>query len=390
MKENENNKNQWLDILPPLGALVTMAILIVIFSLLKNNQAVAEAWTKGFGEFYYSVVGPTTSWLPFSLTEIYFVIIGIITIVSIVQLIKRFINKRPVEGVKKIIKIFNIVVATVLTYTVTCEFAYKRNPVDLPFYEEEVDNTEFKDIYNYFAEDLNNCISQLEFADNGDLIINKTIHDISLLVEDSYKIIESDYFFKTTVHAKPMISSFIYRELQITGVTFAPLGEPNVNYLATSIELPIVIAHELAHTKGVMREDEANQVAFYVCLNSDDIYLRFSAYAIYFYQMSIISSSTYMSEADREDLVTVDPKYVLSRNYANNYWKEHDLMSKIGDWINNLYIKSSGDEKGTSSYSEGSESTPGEPTPIDPTLLTLIPSKYQKIFFEKYYKNKTS
>ena len=390
MKENENNKNQWLDILPPLGALVTMAILIVIFSLLKNNQAVAEAWTKGFGEFYYSVVGPTTSWLPFSLTEIYFVIIGIITIVSIVQLIKRFINKRPVEGVKKIIKIFNIVVATVLTYTVTCEFAYKRNPVDLPFYEEEVDNTEFKDIYNYFAEDLNNCISQLEFADNGDLIINKTIRDISLLVEDSYKIIESDYFFKTTVHAKPMISSFIYRELQITGVTFAPLGEPNVNYLATSLELPIVIAHELAHTKGVMREDEANQVAFYVCLNSDDIYLRFSAYAIYFYQMSIISSSTYMSEADREDLVTVDPKYVLSRNYANNYWKEHDLMSKIGDWINNLYIKSSGDEKGTSSYSEGSESTPGEPTPIDPTLLTLIPSKYQKIFFEKYYKNKTS
>ena len=390
MKENENNKNQWLDILPPLGALVTMAILIVIFSLLKNNQAVAEAWTKGFGEFYYSVVGPTTSWLPFSLTEIYFVIIGIITIVSIVQLIKRFITKRPVEGVKKIIKIFNIVVATVLTYTVTCEFAYKRNPVDLPFYEEEVDNTEFKDIYNYFAEDLNNCISQLEFADNGDLIINKTIRDISLLVEDSYKIIESDYFFKTTVHAKPMISSFIYRELQITGVTFAPLGEPNVNYLATSLELPIVIAHELAHTKGVMREDEANQVAFYVCLNSDDIYLRFSAYAIYFYQMSIISSSTYMSEADREDLVTVDPKYVLSRNYANNYWKEHDLMSKIGDWINNLYIKSSGDEKGTSSYSEGSESTPGEPTPIDPTLLTLIPSKYQKIFFEKYYKNKTS
>ena len=385
-----DKKKQWLDILPPLGCLVTMILLIVLFSILKSVPAIAEAWTRGFGQFYFSVVGPTVSWFPLSITEFYYITIGIIILVSIIQLIKRFVKHKPIEGVKKILKIANIITATLLTYTITFEFGYKREPVDLPFYSEKVENSEFKDIYNYFAEDLNYCISQLEFTEEGDLVINKSIREISELVEKSYDIIDSDYFFKTTVHAKPMMSSVIYRELQITGITFAPFGEANVNYLATSLEIPVTIAHELAHTKGVMRENEANQVAFYVCLNSDDVYLRFSAYALYFYQMSIMTSSSYMNKADREDLVLIDSNYYLSRQYASKYWKDHDLMEKIGDWFNNLYIKSSGDPNGTASYSGGTQTDSGDPTPEDPTLLTLVPSQYQKLFFENYYRNKDS
>ena len=385
-----DKKKQWLDILPPLGCLVTMILLIVLFSILKSVPAIAEAWTRGFGQFYFSVVGPTVSWFPLSITELYYITIGIIILVSIIQLIKRFVKHKPIEGVKKILKIANIITATLLTYTITFEFGYKREPVDLPFYSEKVENSEFKDIYNYFAEDLNYCISQLEFTEEGDLVINKSIREISELVEKSYDIIDSDYFFKTTVHAKPMMSSVIYRELQITGITFAPFGEANVNYLATSLEIPVTIAHELAHTKGVMRENEANQVAFYVCLNSDDVYLRFSAYALYFYQMSIMTSSSYMNKADREDLVLIDSNYYLSRQYASKYWKDHDLMEKIGDWFNNLYIKSSGDPNGTASYSGGTQTDSGDPTPEDPTLLTLVPSQYQKLFFENYYRNKDS
>ena len=388
MNENLTKKNNWFDIIPPIATLVTMCSLILILSLLKTNAAIANWWTKNIGQFYFSVIGPTVSWFPISVTEIYYIVIGVIIIVSIVQLIRRFIKHKPVEGVKKIVKIANIVVATLLTYTFTCEFAYNRDPVDLPFYQEKVPNSEFKDIYNYFAEDFNYCMSQLSFLENGDLDINLSILDISKSVEKSYEIIESDYFYKTTVHAKPMMSSFIYRELQITGITFAPFGEPNVNYLATSLEIPHTIAHEIAHTKGVMRENEANQVAFYVCLNSDDPYLRFSVYALYFYQLSTMANSSYMSEEDRQNLIPLDSNYRLARTYAVNYWKQHNLMEKIGDWFNNLYIKSSGVNEGTESYSGGTSSSQGEPTIENPELLELIPSQYQKLFFESYYRNK--
>ena len=65
-------------------------------------------------------------------------------------------------------------------------------------------------------------------------------------------------------------------------------------------------------------------------------------------------------------------------------------MGKIGDWFNNLYIKSSGDPNGTASYSGGTQIDSGDPSEEDPTLLTLIPSQYQKLFFENYYRNKDS
>ena len=132
----------------------------------------ANWWSENIANFYFTVVGPSISWFPLSVTEIYFVVIGIIIIISIVKLIRLFIKKDIAGGLGKVLKIANIVIATVLTYTISCEFAYNRSPVDLPFYNEKIDNSEFKDIYNYFAKDLNYCMSRIEFGSDGDVHVN--------------------------------------------------------------------------------------------------------------------------------------------------------------------------------------------------------------------------
>ena len=68
-----------------------------------------------------------------------------------------------------------------------------------------------------------------------------------------------------------------------------------------------------------------------------------------------------------------------TRNYEYKFWKDHDLLGDIGNWINDLYIKSSGVKEGTTSYSGGTTYE------HDPTTSKLIPSLYQKLFFDKYY-----
>lgn len=362
--------------------LIIMIALLIVLLWAKNNSDLAEAWTRSFGANYAVALSKVTSWIPFSFTEISIIALVAFIIIFIIKIIKSLLKLDVVGAISKVTVIINSIMAVFLIYNATCELAYNRKPVDLPFYETKVENSEFKDIFNYFAEDLNYCVSQLDFKDNGDLNNSLSIKDISLLVEDSYKIITSDYYNKSTAHAKPMISSFIYRELQLTGVTFAPYAEANVNYLATNLEKPFVVAHELAHTKGVMREDDANQVAFYVCLNSDNEYLRFSAYGLYFYQLRSFANSSYISEEEVEQLISVDEKYYKAIKYASDYWKEHDLLGKIGDAINNAYITSSGVQEGTTSYSGGTEIS------FDPVTLELNPSLYQKLFFEKYYRNK--
>ena len=253
----------------------------------------------------------------------------------------------------------------------------------LPYYEEKVLNSEHVDIYNYYADDVNLCISQLEFEETGEVKTSMSLKDVAEEVKKAYAIIDgNDYFASHFGGVKPMLSSFVYREFQITGVTYSPLTEANINILNTKTGIPLTVAHELAHTKGVMREDDANKLAFYVCINSEHPYLRYSAYSAYFSQISVIISDDYIEEEEKENIHKISATFSKTRRYEYDYWQEHDLLGKIGDFINDLYIKSNGVEEGTASYSGGTEYIE------DHEKQELTPSNYQKLFFEKYYRNK--
>ena len=380
---NKKSRSLFKMLLPHIISISVLVVILIVFSILKNNVDIAESWTRGFSRFYYSIFSVLDKYIPFSLTEILFILLFAFAIFLIVLIIRYFKLREWKKALCKFGVMLSTILSVVCIYTLCCEMAYNRQNIDLPYHEEEVDNSIFKDIYNHFATDLNYCTSQLHFNDEGDIVDEYSLIDLSNKVHESFKKnINSDYFFSSESTAKPMMSSFIYRELNITGVTFAPFAEPNVDYLATKLELPMTVAHEIAHTKGVMREDEANQFAFYICLNSDDPYLRFSAYALYFYQLNLMTSTSYISEEDQAELIDINPNYYRARRYASEYWKKYNLLERIGDFINSLYIKSSGVPSGTSSYSEGSE------IDTDPVTLKLIPSKYQKIFFENYFRTK--
>ena len=323
--------------------IVILVLTIVLIAVLKKDPEVAEAMTRGFSRGYIQVASFITNLVPFvSFTEIIVLTIAILSIVFIVLMIRDFIKIRPFKAISKVLNIPLMVLVVVAMYSLSCQMAYNRKEMPLPYYEAEVDRTEFVDIYNYFADDLNYCISQLEF--------------------------------------NAMMSSFVYLEFQITGVSFNAFGEANINTMNTKVNLPFTIAHELAHNKGVMREDDANKLAFYVCLNSESPYLRYSAYTSYFYQMRSMVSGSYLTESEREGLHAVNPAFNKTQSYVNQFWKKHNLLEDIGNWFNNLYIKSSGVKEGTSSYSGGTQSE------FDPTTNKLHPSLYQKLFFEKYYR----
>ena len=99
-------------------------------------------------------------------------------------------------------------------------------------------------------------------------------------IKEEYAKIDGNYLTKFSANPKQLhIFGWLYTEMNISGVSFLPTGEANYNQYIPNIDLPFVVAHELAHTKGVMGEDEANDLAMYVCLNSDDPYLKYSALA---------------------------------------------------------------------------------------------------------------
>ena len=364
------------------GAIILfLVITLIVFAILKTNPTICEAWTRGFSRFIGLVSSKVTGWIPFSLTEISFVLLALGLIALLVIAIIELKRKKWIASIHRALEIAGILLLSFNLYSVSCEFAYNRQEMPLPYYENEVERTEHVDIYNYFANDVNYCISQLEFKESGEVKSNMSLSALAKEVKKAYNIIKgNDYFAVHTGGVKPMISSFIYREFQITGVTYSPLGEANINILNTETNLPLTVAHELAHTKGVMREDDANKLAFYICLNSEHPYLRYSAYSAYFYQIEAMVTSYYLTDEEKTNLVSIESALNKTRYYEYQFWKKHDLLGDIGDWINDLYIKSSGVKEGTTSYSGGTTYE------HDPLTSKLIPSLYQKLFFDKYYR----
>lgn len=364
--------------------LLILIILLIILSALKNNPEVCEAMTRGFSRTYGAFISKISGVVPFSLTELSFVLLVAGIIALLVFAIISLVKKKYFASINRVVEIASILLLSFNLYNLSCEFAYNREKLPLPYYEEQIIRTEHVPIYNYYADDVNACIAALEFEESGEVKNNYSLKELTEEIKKAYQIIEgNDYYSSHFGNTKPMVSSFIYREFQITGVTYSPLAEANINMLNTNTNLPLTVAHELAHTKGVMREDDANQLAFYVCLNSENPYLRYSAYSGYFSQIYAMVSDYYLKEEEMKDLHPINAMFRKTRNYEYEYWSKHDLLGDIGDFFNDLYIKMSGVKEGTSSYSGGTEYE------HDPETSQLIPSLYQKLFIEKYYQNKS-
>ena len=145
------------------------------------------------------------------------------------------------------------------------------------------------------------------------------------------------------------------------------------------------MAHEIAHTKGAMREQDANLVAAYILLNSDDAYLRYSGYFTTFY--SIISLSNYVGDETQYSTLYNSMSLQIRKDYkySRDYWAQFNFLDDLATWFNNLYLTIVGN-KGVSSYVDNPDT--GETTDPD-TGETIVYieefSPYQKLYFYFYF-----
>ena len=77
---------------------------------------------------------------------------------------------------------------------------------------------------------------------------------------------------------KPMIFSWLMSRTGYTGIYFALTGESNVNTRMPDYEMPVTVAHELAHQRGVFAEDEASFVGIAACIASGDPVFEYAGY----------------------------------------------------------------------------------------------------------------
>ena len=137
----------------------------------------------------------------------------------------------------------------------------------------------------------------------------------------------------------------------ITGIYSYYTGEANLNINFPDYSLPYTAAHEFAHQRGIARENEANFVAFLVCIESDDPYIRYSGYVNL---LEYVMNSLYSANAQwyYDFYKTLDPRITYEFAASSRFFDQYreNVVADVSNAVNNNYLQSQGQTAGTRSY----------------------------------------
>jgi hypothetical protein len=346
----------------------------------------AEWWTITIARSYHLTLAWFFSLIPFSLMEIIVVTWGLIVAIYFIKSIRFAIKKQTALFLKSLQSSLILILVMTNLYVATAGMAYRRQPVMIPQFEGNVLYSEYESIVNYYAVRFNEVSTQLSFNEETGSVINPySLDELNTVISEAFlhANLDSTYFTTYTTKVKPLLTSFLYREFQITGVHFAPSTEATINILIPDALIPYTMIHELVHAKGVMREDDANLVALYVCLLSDDPFLQYSGYFNTFY--ALLNLTRYMGDpsAYGRALQRLNPLIRMDYQFQGIYWANYDVLDTFARWVNDTYLRLFGTD-GVSSYTDV------------PTIITIEDgentievidafSPYQKLFFYQYF-----
>ena len=203
------------------------------------------------------------------------------------------------------------------------------------------------------TEQLNALADSLETLDSGSTIMPYSISEMNQKLMDAYRNYTvgksfPDHFYS---RVKPIMVSKLYSYAHITGIYTFFTGEANVNVDFPDYCIPFTAAHELAHQRGVAREDEANFIAFLVCYCSEDDYLQYSGYLSLF---EYVSNALYSADRTlwKEVWSRLDPRIRQEEIAYTEFFERYreNAVASASEQINDIYLHSQGSEAGVSSY----------------------------------------
>ncbi len=216
-----------------------------------------------------------------------------------------------------------------------------------------VSAAELKSTANTVLTELVKLEGEISYAPDGSSIMPYSFFEMDDKLQDAYIKASKKYdflpSFKSSV--KPIILSEPMTYTHISGVYTFFTGESNVNTNFPDYCLPYTAAHELAHQRGIAREDEANFVAFLVCIESGDPYIRYCGYmGVYEYLLSALYSA---DSTAYYELINKTSRQLVGEIAAYNAFFDKyrdNVVADVSGTVNDNFLQSQGQSAGSRSY----------------------------------------
>ena len=329
------------------------AVCLPLYIAFLFSERFSDFFNRYISSVFRAALAHLTGWIPFSLAELALLLLPVIVFV-ITAAILRYYGESLKEMISSIICVLSALAFMFSSFTLGFAPAYRGSSLDkkLGIERTEVSVEELYTTAQILAKKVAEESENVSYGIDGFSVMPYGYEEMNRKLIEAYSKTCDDYSFVQRLDSrlKPVMLSEAMSYTHITGVYTFFTGEANINVAFPDYTLPYTAAHELSHQRGIAREDEANFMAFLVCIRSEDAYIRYSAYLnLYEYvagQLAGVDASRYTAT------YLLLPMNVRSEMaaYAEFYQKYRDsAASDVSETVNDTFLKLHGTE-GTRSY----------------------------------------
>lgn len=354
--KNENKKFRITDYVP-VWSMVLFAIAICALTvelIAKSNVAFAEAINESAGRVIRLILAKSTSFIPFSLAET-FLLCSPVLIAILVMLVIRAGNKSLKSLIKFTAGILSLITLIYSTFVFGFGAGYYGKTIDekLGLDRKDVSAQELYDTARLLLSGAEKELENVTFPEGTYSSMMFSYAEMNEKLNRAWEKVSEKYpcFQSFRSNTKPVMLSGIWTYTHTSGVYSFFTGEANVNVNYPDFIIISSAAHEMAHQRGVAREDEANFASFLVCINSDDPYIRYSGYLDMFREVrdKLYSADKELYNKLVSAMSAETKKEIYS--FAKFFDKYRDnVAATVSNKVNDTYITSHGQEAGIKSY----------------------------------------
>ena len=331
-----------------IGIVAAVVYLVCIFS-----SAFADFINVYISSVFRALNAHLTAWIPFSLAEFIILSAPVTVICVVVQMTRRSLRGRR-YFIRCVTGLLSVVVLIGSMFVFTFGAGYRVPTLDrkLGIVREKVSAEELAATMEIVIDHLNELVPQIIYAEGTGSVRPYSHKDTVALCLDSYAALSEKYPFiqKLNAPVKQIMLSEYMTYTHISGVYTFFTGEANLNTNYPYFVNVYTTAHEMAHQRGIARENEANFLAYLVCIGSDDPYMQYAGYLnMYEYLASPLYSASPSLYSKTVEKVDQRVRYDLFC-YSEFFDKYRDnAAAEVSDAVNNTYLVLQGTE-GSKSY----------------------------------------
>ncbi len=341
----------------PIWSMILLLLFLtaVIFNFLfEKSTALANGIHNTVGAFLRATLATLTNPFPISIAEFLLLTSPILVGCICFAMIRR-LRRSVTEGIRYFVSFLSLLslVFTVVVFGYNAGYYSDGVEKKVDFERHDLSPEELYQTALALIDGIEEAMPDVYYPRNTYSAMPFSYREMNQKLNEAYDTLCDKYpeFQRMRSNTKPVLLSEPWTYTHISGVYTFFTGEANVNTNYPDFIMVSSAAHEMAHQRGITKEDEANFVAFLVCSLSDDPYVRYCGYADVLNDvMSKLASANpeLYNDARAKMPQSLKNEYTSYSVFFDQY--RENVAATVSTAVNNAYITSHNQPAGVKSY----------------------------------------